>query len=316
MRGRVIALLGVLAAFGAAGACALDIPDVIAPGGVDANGGDAAPKDVNVVDVPIPQCDASCAPTGFTPVLFALDQSTACPGGMQQVDVNSDPGAAPPSACACDCTITTQPQCLPTTITHEIQTVSDGGPPSCTVGGNALSFDGGCLQLAGFNIHYAWQGDPYPPLEAGTCTSAVTVSTKNVPSTASRMCVDTTCTGTCAGQGKFKACVYAAGAVACPSGYTQTHHAGDIDVACGTCSGCSVTGGSCEGTVSIYSDLACTTKIIDVSMDGGCASTGNANGQTGNSLKYTPLVTGVACTAGKSNVGTVSLVNEITVCCP
>jgi len=75
MRGRVIALFGVLAAFGAAGACALDIPDVIGEGGVDASTGDViTTKDVNVPDVPVPQCDASCAPAGFTPVLFALDQ--------------------------------------------------------------------------------------------------------------------------------------------------------------------------------------------------------------------------------------------------
>lgn len=315
MRFRLVAAFGLIAAFGAAGACALDIPDVIVDGGVDANKGDSSPSDVNVIDVPVPQCDASCAPAGFTPVLFALDRSTKCPASTTTLDLAADPGAAPASACPCDCTVTTQPTCLPATVTHEIQTVADGGL-ACTVGGNPLTFDGGCLSEPGFNIHLAWQGDPYAPIDAGTCTSNVTSNAGNVPSTASRLCIDSTCASTCAAQGNFKACVYASGDVACPTGYTQTHHAGTVGVTCGACSACAVNGGLCEGTISIYSDFSCALKIIDVSQDGGCASTGNGNGQTANSLKYTPLVAGLACTPGKSSGGTVSLGSEITVCCP
>jgi len=185
------------------------------------------------------------------------------------------------------------------------------------VGGNALTFDGGCLQLAGFNIHMAWQGDPYPPVAPGACTTNSSGVPSGVPSSPSRLCVDSTCAGTCKGSGSYQACVYAQGQVACPSGYSQKHRAGTVTVACGSCVGCSVTvDGGCEGTIGLFSDPACGTKMIDVSMDGGCASTGTANGQTASSLKYTPLVVGTTCNPGKTGPGTVSLAGEITVCCP
>ena len=318
MRFRLFAAVGVVAAFGAAGACALDIPDVIVDGGVDANNGDSS-SDVNVPDVPVPTCDASCAPSGFAPVLFALDRSSSCPAGMTVLDLAADPGAAPANACTCDCHVTMQPQCAPATITHDIATFPplDGGL-FCISAGSSLTVDGGCNlvpdggQLA---IHYAWEGHPFPPVDAGTCTSNASGNAGVVPSTAGRLCVDSTCTGTCASQGNFKACVYAQGAVPCPSGFTQTHHAGTVSLACAACSACSVTNGQCEGTVSLYADLNCASKIIDENMDGGCASNGSANGQVAQSLKYNPSVVGSTCNAGKSS-GTVSLTNEVTVCCP
>ena len=320
MRFRLFAAVGVVAAFGAAGACALDIPDVIVEGGVDANKSDSSPpQDVNVPDVPIPQCDASCAPSGFTPVLFATDRSSACPSGMTTLDLAADPGAAPANACTCDCNITTQPHCLPATITHDVAQFPplDGGL-SCNSTGTQFIVDGGCYQPdgGGVNVLYAWEGHPYAPVASGSCTSNASANAGAVPSTASRLCVDSTCAGTCASQGNLKACVYAPGAVPCPSGFTQTHHAGTVSLACAACAACSVTNGQCEGTVTLYSDTACTTKIIDESMDGGCALNGSANGQYAQSLKYTPQLVGTTCNPGKAGVGTVSLAGEVTVCCP
>jgi hypothetical protein len=76
------------------------------------------------------------------------------------------------------------------------------------------------------------------------------------------------------------------------------------------------TDGGCEGTLALYSDTLCANKIIDVSFDGGCASTGTANGQLASSMKYTPVAVGVGCSAGAANASPVSLTDEITVCCP
>jgi len=318
MRGRVIAAFGVLAAVGIAGACALDIPDVIVEGGVDATSD--SPADVNVPDVPIPQCDGSCAPTGFTPVLFALDRSTACPSGMQTLDLAVDPGAAPPSACTCDCTVTSQPECVPATVTHDIEQFGslDGGL-SCNGSGTPFTLDGGCNIVpdgGAVAIHIAWDWYPYPPVEAGTCTSNAIVNSSGVPSSAGRLCVDPTCAGTCANQGNLAACVYAQGNVPCPSAYSKAHHAGTVSVSCPACQGCTVTSdGGCEGTIAFYADFGCAVKITTANMDAGCAATG-ANGQTAPSMRYTPVVAGVACNPGTSGNGTVSLGGEVTVCCP
>ncbi len=310
MRWRVLAAVGVVGAIAAAAACALDIPDVIVEGGVDAKTG----------DVDVLQCDDSCAPTGFAPVLFALDRTAACPSGMQTLDLAADPDAAPASACSCGCNVLTQPQCLPTTLTHRIEEFQlPDGSVACNTGGNAFIVDGGCnmvVDAGGVSIHFAWQGDPFAPTTDGTCSSTSTVNTAAVPSTASRLCVDPTCTGTCASQGNFQACVYAQGAVTCPNGFTKTHHVGTVNLSCSSCSACTVTAdGGCQGTLALYSDTNCNSKIIDVSFDGGCASTG-ANGQTADSMRYTPLLVGVGCNAGTSSVSGVSLTGEITVCCP
>jgi hypothetical protein len=167
-----------------------------------------------------------------------------------------------------------------------------------------------------FNIHVAWEGHPYPPVVAGACTTNATANGSAIPTSPSRLCVDSTCAGTCANQGNLKACVYAQGDVACPTGFSQAHHAGNVNVSCAACSACSVTSdGGCQGTIGIFSDFACAQKIIDVSMDGGCAATG-ANNQLAYSLRYTPTVAGVTCNAGKTSVSGVSLAGEITVCCP
>jgi hypothetical protein len=304
--------MGVVVAIATAAACALDIPDVIVEGGA---------ADVDVPDVPVPQCDDSCAPAGFVPGLFALDRSTACPTGMQTLDLAADPGAAPASVCTCSCNVTSQPECIPATLTHHIsQFVGPDGSVACNSGGTPFDVDGGC-NLVGDGgqvaIHFGWEGDPFKPTSPGTCTSTASTNAGAVPSTASRLCIDTTCTAACASQGSLQACVYAKGDVPCPSGYSKTHHAGTVNVSCSPCSACSVTtDGGCEGTLALYSDTLCANKIIDVSFDGGCASTGTANGQLASSMKYTPVAVGVGCSAGAANASPVSLTDEITVCCP
>jgi hypothetical protein len=304
----------------AAAACAIDIPDVI-DGGGDATSPDAAANDVVEIDVQV-SCDAGAcgAPAGFAPVLFAADRTTACPTGMQTLDLAADPGTATESACPCDCTVTKQPGCVPTTLNHELdQFASLDGGISCTATGTPLPVDGTCDRIdasTGLHVYAAWSIPPVPPAVPGQCTTTAQPDPSAVPSTPARVCVDPTCAGVCAAPAGFRACAFASGSVACPAGWTEEHHLGTVAVSCNACSACSVSlDGGCQGTLSLYSDPSCSTLIEKASVDGGCAAN-VAFGQTAYSYMYNPVAVGLVCTPGKSSGGPVSLTGEVTVCCP
>lgn len=263
--------------------------------------------DVGVIpDVAVPTCDGACgAPTGFAPVLFALDQSTGCPSGTTTLNGAADPSIG--GACACDCTVTQPPSCLPAVLTHDI---GDTAGACSSVSPFVPDVDGGCYDAGNIGLHAYWSIPPPSVTSQGTCSSKPASDPSAIMATASRLCLDSTCQATCNTTAGFKTCLMASGNVPCPGGYT-THHVGNVTVSCGTCSACSV-GGSCGGTVSIYSDESCTSTLGTVPVDGTCAPTGGSG--TIGSLKYTPAIVGQTCTPG-TTTGTVSLQQELTVCC-
>lgn len=264
--------------------------------------------DVGIIpDVVVPSCDGACgAPSGFAPVLFALNQNTNCPSGTTTLNGAADPSIG--AACACHCTIVQPPSCLPAVLTHSI----GDEPGACsTVSTLAPEVDGGCYDAGGAGLHAYWSIPPPPVTSQGTCSSTPAEDASAVAVTASRLCIDSTCQGTCNTTQGFDTCLMAAGNVPCPGGYTA-HHVGNVTLSCGTCSACSV-GGTCGGTVSLYSDEGCTSLVGTVGVDGGCASTGGSAGF--GSLKYAPAIVGQTCTPGTAT-GTVSLQGELTVCCP
>lgn len=262
--------------------------------------------DVGVIpDVTVPSCDGACgAPTGFVAVLFALNPTANCPTGTTTLNGAADPSIG--GACACDCTVTQPPSCLPAVLTHSL---GDTAGACSTVSSLAPDVDGGCYNAGDVGLHAYWSIPPPPVTATGTCTSTPANDPSAVVATASRLCLDPTCQATCNMTAGFETCLMAAGDVPCPGGYTA-HHVGNVSVSCGTCSGCSV-GGSCGGTVSIYSDETCTSLVGTIGVDGGCAATG---GTTLGSLEYTPAIVGETCTPG-TTTGTVSLQQELTVCC-
>ncbi len=308
MRRRLLAAFGVACVF--AGACLLDIPDV-------KDGVDGASGDVVVPDVAVPTCDGSCAPAGFAPVLFALDQNTACPATMTTLDLVADPGAVPASACKCNCTVTQLPSCIPTTITHWLDqgAAPDGGYTCAQLGTLDIVGDGGCNWVdGGFVLAPAWKIPTVPPAAQGTCTSVAANDPSGIPSTPSRLCVDPSCTGACTAPPGLLACVYASGAIACPAGYGKAHHVGSLGLACDPCTGCTATAASCGGTVTFYNDDVCTNLVKTLNVDGGCATTGL--GAPINSVRYNPALNGIACTPGSGGPGSATLAGEYTVCCP
>lgn len=315
MRRRLLAAFGVACVF--AGACLLEIPDVKDGGSVD--GGNDSTSDVVLPDVIVPACDAACgAPAGFQPLLFALNRNTTCPTGTQSTDLAADPGSVPPSACTCDCNVTNPPACTPSTLTHTLdQFASSDGGFVCSSTGSDQLVDGGCNMIdgGGLHIYAAWSVPPITPVEAGTCTSAVTTNVNNVASTPSRICVDQTCNSTCTAPTGFRACLFATGKAACPSGYPEQHQVGTLALNCNACSACGVSlDGGCRGSATLYQDNFCLTALETIPLEGGCAAN-SANGATAGSIRYTPALSGLTCTPGTST-GTVSLAGEYTVCCP
>ncbi|HEX8795156.1 MAG TPA: hypothetical protein VF765_29615 [Polyangiaceae bacterium] len=268
---------------------------------------DAAAGDVGFIpDVSVPTCDGACgAPMGFAPILFALDPNTSCPPGTTTVNGPADPSIG--GACACNCQIDQPPSCLPIVLTHDL---GDTAGACSSVSSFTPTVDGGCDNGGSIGLHAYWSIPPPMVVAPGTCSGTPADDPSAVATVASRMCIDPTCQSTCSAPAGFKACVMASGEVPCPGGYA-THHVGNVTVSCGTCSACGV-GGSCGGTVALYSDTSCATKIGSVPVDGTCQPTGGP--ATLGSLVYTPAIVNGTCTPG-SATGTVALQQELTVCC-
>lgn len=292
---------------GATGATDGGIDAADAPIGATDASHDALGDVGTIPDVAVPSCDGACgAPTGFAPVLFALNQSTSCPTGTTTLNGAADPSIG--GACACDCTVTQPPSCLPATLTHSL---GDTAGACSTASSFTPLLDAGCYDAGNIGLHAYWSIPPPPVTAQGTCSSKPANDVSAVSATASRLCLDSTCQATCHTTAGFKTCLLASGAVPCPGGYTP-HHVGNVIVSCGTCSVCAV-GGACGGTVSIYSDTGCTTLVGTVAVDGTCAATGGPANL--GSVEYKPAIVGETCTPG-TTTGTVSLQQELTVCCP
>ena len=321
MRSRRVAVALALAGASAAAACAIDIPDVVTNDAGDATASDALGPDVAndvgssdaaadvVIDVPIPSCDAGAcgAPAGFTPVFLATgDNNAKCPASMTQTDLAADPQPGN-GACTCDCSVTTQPKCVPQTLT-----TLGNNSPNCSARGSTL-VDGGCNSaMIGLQTYIGV--DPMPTVTPGACSGNPVANTSAVTTTKARLCTDTTCSACTAPTG-YTLCYEASGAATCPGGMTAHTVGGGVTLGCAACSACSVTG-TCGGTVDYYSDQLCLTQIGNaVPVNGTCATFG-ATGGTARSLRYSPVVTGLACTPGTTSVSSVSLGSELTVCCP
>ncbi len=303
---RAVTLLVLSALLGAA--CFVDIPDVVSGDAgldvtVDAPAGDAG-GDAQDVFVP-PACDASCgAPAGFYPVLFEPTRTSTCPSGTQTEDLVADPGTAPSAACACGCTVSQQPSCLPTSLQFHF------GTTSCT-SSTVLGVTGGCDKGPNYTLAAYGEVVSPPPLDAGACSNAATPNPGVVSRSNVRVCAPTTCGASCSATGTFKVCYAAPGNVACPGGLVA-HHAGtDVTVAC-TCAGCTMNG-TCGGTVDLYGDGNCLSLAYAQNVDSTCSAQ-TASGTIIRSWKYIPAT--ASCDGGAPSQVDAGLANAETICCP
>lgn len=229
------------------------------------------------------------------------------------LDVAADPTVG--DACACDCTVTQPPSCVTQTLNHNYDTTN-----ACSNGGTPVVVDGGCVQVGdvdsgGINLYPYWMVFPLPETASGACTGKPASDPAAASSTPSRLCIDPTCKTTCSAAPGFSACFFASGDVPCPTGLSA-HKVGTVSVKCGSCTGCSadVPDGGCQGSVSLYADTACMSLLATIGVDGGCGPNAG-NGSIALSVKYDPTDVGTVCKPGTSS-GTVSLEQELTVCCP
>jgi hypothetical protein len=311
---RAVAFLGALSLVVAACGGAPDSPLLGGDSGTTGNDGGGGP-DVITNDAP-GTCDlAKCNIT--VPDTFSLVTMTAtsCPSGW-----GSRAGVTAPTAgdgtCTCDCNVTAQPDCSTGTIQRfdDLTTTA-----SCSQTATTLTGDGTACQQLYYGIYL--QGVHYkvdaPPPTGGTCKFDAKLDTGKVTSTPTNLCTPPTgCPGAVCGSSNV--CVSKTGNVACPTSFPAKSLVGASATAtCGDCgTSCSV-GGTCTGTLNLYTDQYCqaVTKAT-FTADSMCkASTGTVTNYY--SFNYKGSVVTADCGQGPppTSMPTASLDSPTTICC-
>ncbi len=313
---------GATGSTGDAGHDAGQVVDAGGPPPVDAGGGAG----------PCTNTDAGCVvvPTGWELVAFAPSQATACPTGFG-TPTNLVEGPNASSACGCGtCTTSTQPTCTSGAVGLTYDTKSSGFGAFCIFPSTSLANSpaGACstsLAPGAYDTYYleftapaASGGVCAAPTTTGTVTYAASDRTCTPTSLAAANCSGGACAPTLTGP--YEACITptAPGQVACPAGPLGVQHivGTSATFSCAACS-CAVTG-TCAGTVTMYSDTACTknpTAYSTGTCDDVVGGTGNPTADY-NSYKYAGgAVSKVKCTATAGAAQNVALNNETTICC-
>jgi hypothetical protein len=276
-----------------------DDPPTIAPAASAGDGaaGDAGAQDAQLLEGDASVCgpDGRCVPlpNGWTPVTYDEARSFAdCPTGFaKEPDALSGP-AAVPGACTCVCAD------------------ADSGAPTCA-GQIANSFGtGDCTMKAGQpfgstqyvpgtcsrEMHRGPVPMEYnnfvPPVPSGNCGGVGVQQPANVTfAVDAHVCAATTAlcgTGRCVVSigPAVHACITEPGDVACPVAF-----AGGLRVVAGTgpdysCGPCACAPApACNGSISIYTDDACSVLLGTYAADGSCLS--QAGGMW-ESFRYVP----------------------------
>ncbi len=301
----------------------------------------ALENDSSFDDGPVALADSSCAsgagpcivvPTGWTLVAFAPSQSTACPAGYTTGSMDFVEGpTAGASKCACgSCSVTTPPTCNSGEIPVHYDNTIGAGVGTCDLvaqpgtGPLINSPPGSCGtdlyqgSYAGFDISYT-----SPPAAGGVCVAPGVASGTATSTGADRACpADTPHAANCNGNvcsptvaDPFKPCILASGAIACPAGPLSVRHevGSAVSTACPNCS--CATAASCSGTVTVYTDTACTAGPYKVPADGSCNAI-HLQRASYNSYIYSggaPM--DVTCSASAPGAPTATLTNPTTICC-
>ena len=277
-------------------------------GGATGNGSSAGAGSTPV-GVPVcnpPACALPSPTTGWELVLFGTSRADACPAGFDSADAIESPVAGA-DACACAACVTTGTTCS----TGSIPTKGDNGGGGCGSSTSTLNANGGACQ----NLNGSFSTDALvlaPPAVKGTCTAAASGVPGKVTTQQLRLCTQqaSTCAGAaCGAPASMKACIAAAGDVACPSG-TKHLVGSDVSLACAPC-GCSILSATCGGGMDFYSNQNCTGSTLTLTA-GICKAT-NASGF--QSAKWKGVVASEVC-ATTSVAPTTTLQNMQTVCCP
>lgn len=308
-----------------AGSAEASLPVNVTPPDDASQSGDAAPTGCGANT-----CGA--VPSGWTLVAFAGVRSSACPAGFtkQSTDIVQ---ASPSSLASCSCgacTVTSQPTCDSGSVPVHYDNVPGAGAGSCSLvaspgtGPLANSPPGSCGtdlyqgSYAAYDISYA------SPAAAGASCTAQASPAGPLTTTAERVCAaDNSQSSTCDAHGcpenvaaPFKVCIMAMGSMSCPAGPLSVRNEVGTSgsSSCPACS-CSVTA-SCSGTLTLYTDKACTTSPYSVPADGSCNAVYKQKASYGSYIYSGGSPTNVSCTASSSaGASSADLVNPATICC-
>lgn len=297
-------------------------------GGAISSDGGPLLKDVHVEVVDACGSEARCfdLPSGFTLVAFGNPTGPAgadpsCPNGFSEARTTVENPVVGANACACGCTITTQPTCPLNGAIGNL--FSRNNSLACDMTGTTYANNGcGTEGLASaFSPGDAHRFTPPGPT-GGQCAPMGTADTNTLTTVRGRMCQATTLPS-CGGKicpaallSPFQACVATAGDVTCPSTFPTKHVIGSS--ASFTCSsngcGCSVTA-RCSGRLFYYTSSDCSgNAIFDIIADDTCRPTSYPAYASHNYVPNAP--SNVVCTRnGSSTPSAPTLVSPTTVCC-
>lgn len=291
-------------------------PGVVPP--VDDDAGADAGADVAVLPDAGPCTSEACGltvPSGFRVVAYAASRKDACPKGTTTRDVVADPVASD-GTCSCACNITTQPDCSKGGIARGYDFYNS--TIACNSTGYALNANGGACGTFGGNTlqlgNHISTAAPGPT--GGACSYDATSDATKVTAKEARLCdAPAGCAGALCSAGNV--CVAQDGDVACPAAFAKKTLVGAAPkVTCGACGASCTVDATCTGTLSLFSDGACTNDKLDLPADGQCAARPSAaNGKLYSSYAYKGTVKAACAGTAPPSAATVGLDKPVTVCC-
>ena len=280
------------------------------------NGSDAGGTDGRADGQPVPDggaCGAcgTAAPAGFHYVSYQADRGAACPAGATTFDVIT--GVGDSVTCNCPCKVA-PPDCA----TGNLVRTSDNDPINATCGltGTVLSAAAPtCTPFQNFQIGLSTHIKVGPPPVVGVCSAEGKPDLTSLKATLGRVCdAPADCSGiVCGGP---KRCVAQAGDVACPAGFANKTLVGaTVSAKCEACGACKADV-QCDGTLSFFSDNACTMGQVDMPADNMCvARPVNSGGVVYHAYTYKGSVKSATCTPPPDTKGAPSLDGVTSVCC-
>jgi hypothetical protein len=286
---------------------------------VQKDGGGDAPNEAAPCNTQTSVCVADL-PSGWAWAVYDPDARVACATGYgtpKDVEEGIDAGAA---TCGCGCT-TTNPDCHSGTLK-----ITGGSGGTCTSVTNQTDVaDAGCNTLTQFvTSNGSANASATPPTPVGgSCTPS---GSQTIPGVGyghqGRTCA---LAGTAAGgcnsgevcvpnPAPFTTCIAQAGAQTCPSAFPTQHVIGSAiaDTRGCTACGCTFDAGSCAGSLTLWTDTACSNNSTPITANGTCTNVGN---HTWRGYSYTSQTTASCSGAPVAPDGGVVFSDLTTVCC-
>jgi hypothetical protein len=286
-----------------------DAPVVVGP----QDGSDAVPldgADATLPDSTVPYDAGSCSPAagcyqvpvGWGLAGLDLTNTGSCPASFEGTMVVADPVVGPGSCQYGPCTVQQQPACSGIVMSGLLACAITAGSVAAHVCEILTVNSPASLELT-------------PKAQGGACTVPVAAAPIAASAQACTNPAASICDGGACQQAflqPFKACIDQSGEQTCPSGtpFTELHVTAVSATSNCPAATCQITT-ACDGTVTAYTDSACTSGPTQVPANASCYAVVGSIG----SIEYIPGTAPAACTTVPPPPATISLVGERTFCC-